>query len=370
MLDNLIVKNYRNLSDLRIEKLARVNLITGKNNTGKTALLEAISIYISLLDLSEDEAEIYQLLNNALYGHLFEWIIYLLQSRGADIMRDSAKNYIKNNQFNSNAVAFKSIFNYADMDAKDPIILGCEHNGNNDLIYLSFLQELTSIPSQLGFRFKKNKLQQSFFLGEFLPETYGYPSNLNFKYIGSSTIRSDNNSDLWDNIQLYPAENSVINALQIIDPNIEALIFYRNSTSNNLRDPYVKLNNPSIVIPLRSMGDGINRILTIILTLANANRDKNAKGGYVLIDEFENGLHYTVQEKLWEVIFKTAKELNVQVFATTHSEDCVKAFAKVQSSFEGEGQYIRLQNKKGIIVSVPYDAHELITATEHHIETR
>jgi len=42
----------------------------------------------------------------------------------------------------------------------------------------------------------------------------------------------------------------------------------------------------------------------------------NAKDGFLLIDEFENGLHYTVQPKVWELIFKLAKALNVQVFAS------------------------------------------------------
>ena len=66
------------------------------------------------------------------------------------------------------------------------------------------------------------------------------------------------------------------------------------------------------------MGDGINRILTIILAMVNC------ENGYLLIDEFENGLHYSVQEKLWEIIFYLAKRLNIQVFATTHSNDTIE----------------------------------------------
>jgi AAA15 family ATPase/GTPase len=71
------------------------------------------------------------------------------------------------------------------------------------------------------------------------------------------------------------------------------------------------------------MGDGMNRILTIILALVNSDN------GCLLIDEFENGLHYTVQENLWRIIFHLSKELNIQVFATTHSEDCIKGFQSV-----------------------------------------
>ena len=82
----------------------------------------------------------------------------------------------------------------------------------------------------------------------------------------------------------------------------------------------VRLDESNNPLPLRSMGDGINRILTIILAMVNC------ENGYLLIDEFENGLHYSVQEKLWEIIFYLAERLNIQVFATTHSNDAIEVF--------------------------------------------
>ncbi len=45
LLDSLEIKGYRCFEHLTIEKLGRVNLIVGKNNVGKTALLEALWIY-------------------------------------------------------------------------------------------------------------------------------------------------------------------------------------------------------------------------------------------------------------------------------------------------------------------------------------
>ena len=114
------------------------------------------------------------------------------------------------------------------------------------------------------------------------------------------------------------------------------------------------------------MGDGINRILTIILALVNA------ENGFLLIDEFENGLHHTVQEQLWKIIFDLAGKLNVQIFATTHSEDCISGFASVLNKHNNliEGKLIRLENRNGIIRQVEYDANELRIATVNNIETR
>ena len=78
----------------------------------------------------------------------------------------------------------------------------------------------------------------------------------------------------------------------------------------------------------------------------------NVKDGILLIDEFENGLYYSVQPELWQFIFRVARRLNVQVFATTHSWDCIEAFQKAASTDkQAEGFLIRLESKLGDIVA-------------------
>ena len=47
--------------------------------------------------------------------------------------------------------------------------------------------------------------------------------------------------------------------------------------------------------------------------------------GVVLVDEIENGLHHSVLPGVWKVIAKAAEQFNVQMFATTHSFECVEA---------------------------------------------
>ncbi len=66
----------------------------------------------------------------------------------------------------------------------------------------------------------------------------------------------------------------------------------------------------------------MGRLLGVALALVNAS------DGVLLIDEIESGLHYTVQADMWRLIFRVAHRLNVQVFATTHSWDCIEAFQK------------------------------------------
>lgn len=114
------------------------------------------------------------------------------------------------------------------------------------------------------------------------------------------------------------------------------------------------------------MGDGINRVLTIILALVNSDN------GFLLLDEFENGLHYSVQEKLWNIIFNLAQKLNIQVFATTHSEDCIYGFEQVlnNTNNKADGKLIRLDVINGVIRQVEFNANELKIANDQAIETR
>lgn len=80
----------------------------------------------------------------------------------------------------------------------------------------------------------------------------------------------------------------------------------------------------SRLVPMHVMGDGMRQILSILATIATS------KEQMVFIDEIDNGLHYSTLAVLWQAILKAAKEFNVQVFATTHSYECLAALAQVQ----------------------------------------
>jgi AAA15 family ATPase/GTPase len=101
-----------------------------------------------------------------------------------------------------------------------------------------------------------------------------------------------------------------------------------------------------------------------------------AKGGFLLIDEFENGLHYSVQEKIWMVLFELSKKLNIQIFATTHSWDCIESFSKVarnnndiDSVLFRAGKSVR-QSNRGQIIATVFDKEQLYNITQSDVEVR
>lgn len=82
----------------------------------------------------------------------------------------------------------------------------------------------------------------------------------------------------------------------------------------------------------------------------------------LIIDEFENGLHWSTQKDVWNIIFKLASRLNVQVFCSTHSRDCINGFEHVWADNKESGSFIRVMKDRGIAKIKEYDLELLADA--------
>lgn len=121
-----------------------------------------------------------------------------------------------------------------------------------------------------------------------------------------------------------------------------------------------------VKIPLPLMGEGISRLLSMVLAIAEAR-----KGGLILIDEIENGVHHSTMETMWKAIANAVKVFNVQVVATTHSLECINAASKV---FKGDKNEVfclhRLERVQDTIRSFSYDSETLQAALRAELEVR
>jgi len=386
MLNSLYIKNYRNLKELKIDSLGQVNLITGKNNTGKSSILEAISIYATkgsggfILQAQEKRGESFPPTDVAIDPNGLEKNIRSIASM---FFNREIKFGIQNAIIIGENTDIEKLFaedSYANLDTAIIINfvkyieeLRKDINGNtftspqiiDNPAEQLYDNKLGLVISATGNYSKFFPLDDNNFTNIFRRDISSNTAKIQF--IMSGSIVRANNGILFDNIIKKNQEKYVIDALKIIGQNVEKIAFVMDESSvRKERIAVIKLSNHNEMIPLKSMGDGINRILTIILALINC------ENGYLLIDEFENGLHYSVQEKLWKIIFKLADELNIQVFATTHSRDCISSFSKVlnDSQYTVKGKLIRLDNINDTIKSVEYDANELEIAYKRAIEVR
>ena len=96
----------------------------------------------------------------------------------------------------------------------------------------------------------------------------------------------------------------------------------------------------------------------------------NCSDGFLLIDEAENGIHHSVQHQFWAMILETASRNNIQVFATTHSFDCVKGFARAAIESGDAGLLFRLEKDADEMKCIPYSEEELGSAAHSNIEVR
>lgn len=387
MLRSLEIHNYRNLRHLTIERLGRVNLLLGENNTGKTSVLEAVAIHINRGSV--------------------DFLLQLLNERGENYIRSEVIDR-RNPEAVKEAIILKTLaalfinrkaqFNKSGtivISERDNTLFGSDVALENRTVlrFVRFSEEYddtqpgpvrrrrTPLPDDvddpeavLGFEVRSGQSSVVVPLRNIERTSRGvgtYQLSLsdersdNYQFVKTKNIERNENGTLWDQVALTEGEDEVVNALKIIEPDIERITF-RNERERE-RVAVVKLTSSNDVVPLRSMGDGINRILTIILAMVNC------ENGYLLIDEFENGLHKSVQEQLWKVIFTVAERLNIQVFATTHSYDCISAFSAVLNNGQHakeSGCMIRLDNYKGNIEATLYDADEIETTVSVDVDPR
>ena len=339
MLKSFYIQNFKNFKELTIPTLRRVNLIVGKNNVGKSTLLEAIALYLS-------EGDEY-CLRNLLYGRgeeipytrqdddIQDYVKDRLLSIFHEWKEDYSKDFaIKLGEQENDTITIKQVYiaDYRKNGVSDVRTIGVYNQEDIDDAggKLSF--------NALGLMSQKRDGDMNLIRYDHGLSYASKPKNVPYQIVYSIDLNNSANALLYDKIALSASESYIVKALNIINDDIDRITFVTDGLRDRYRIPVVSLKNSGKRVRLSSMGDGLNRVLTIILALLNA------KGGVLLLDEFETGLHYSVQTQLWEIIFMLAEELDIQAFVTSHSSDCLKAFTKANN--KEMGMLIRLEQRK------------------------
>lgn len=369
---DLSIKGYRAFKSLEVSKLSRVTLITGKNNTGKSSILEALRLYT----------------NNAATHVIYE----ILTSREEFIREvdESERPSDPESAFNISALfhGFPRL-----SEGFGPIVIST--NGGTRPMKLSmrvgwFVEEEDEDGNTRLVELENARIEEYEYVSALVAETEErkrtYKLDTFRRYARSSRLPrrrpSDNermpcilvspysgrNTDtlalLWDGSVLTDTNKYVVEALQIIDPGISEVYMVAGEVSSGDRTAIVRARNIPQPVPLRSFGDGVNRLFATAVSLVNA------RGGVLLIDEFENGLHYSVQLDAWRMIFKLAQSLDVQVFATTHSWDAIESFQAAAAEAPEDGALLRLNRRKDTIIPTLFVEDELAIITRDKIEVR
>ncbi|MBE2200026.1 MAG: AAA family ATPase [Anaerolinea sp.] len=329
MLENLHIQNFRLFRNFKIENLARVNLIVGKNNVGKSSLLEAVNLLVRQYDSNE----------------LRETVLNMLKQRGETLERD--RIYL-----------LQHLFFGHKFETATPISL--ESNGFGLHIQAQPDQNQLVITPKISQEIQiKGVNADGYFKAGAEPVYPPAIKSINIQHITTGSSDKYRLRWLWDQIQLTLKEDDVVRLLQVMDSRVERIAFRATDP-----EALVKLEN-SAPLPLGNLGDGMSHLLSIAIALVTA------ADGYLLVDEIDTGLHYRTITDMWQVVMATAVRHNVQIFATTHSWDCIRSFAEAldtQTDDQNIGKLFRLERRGANIVAVEYTADDLAVVISQNVQ--
>jgi len=359
MLRRFRVKGFRNLEDLKLDDLARVNLIAGRNGAGKTALLEALFLHCAqnpslvlklrtfrgygntvALSLTKREDTPWQ----SLFAGFDETHTIKLESH--DLENEFREQRISAVSDPDELRAIPDLQMRLPAELSDsfvpyPRVLKLEEGkqGHVDSTYL--------IADAENVRVEPSVPRPAPFPGHFLRTR--------------RPVALKELAQRFGKLEKAGQQDEFVRTLKIIEPRL------RRIATVAVGDDAILHGDIGLgyLVPLLEMGDGVARLAEAALTI------REAAHGIVLVDEVENGIHHSAMENVWKALRQAAREHDVQLFATTHSHECITAAHRAFS--EGDDydlRLIRLERVKDKTRAVGYDREVLEAAIEADLEVR
>ena len=350
-LPSLVIKNFRGIDELTIPHLGRVTLLAGKNGVGKTTVLDAVRV----------------------------WADRGLNNVADQVLRERGDSFTAIDDKKQKAIVDrKSLFTDHLDTPHTAISIGPACGTATLQIRQTKLTDAivwpVEVPATLSDALDDVPLESQF--GDHPSMIEGHkispghiPETAICDILGPNLPPEESVELHWNGVALSPEEDRAVAALNLIaSATVERIASIDPpavSKQTHHRRLMAMVKGKDYPVTLRSLGDGAVRCFAVALALANSS------GGFLLIDEAENGIHHSIQSKFWKMVLQTAQRNNVQVLATTHSWDCVEGFAESAAELEdAEGALVRLERHEGQLRAVEYSERNLKAAAKYGIEVR
>jgi AAA15 family ATPase/GTPase len=310
------IKKYKCFKDFEAKGFKRVNLISGINNTGKTSLLEALwtNLYSNDIDSMWTSLSTIRGMRNNL-----EYVFNIYNSNIIKGNLESIENYSVKTNIND------SIFSFNKLD--------------DDLKEYSF-----------NINYKLSIVDTRYF--KYTPSYYKH-----IRFIDHFGLSNNELKEIYLDLEKKNKEDILYRLINEFDDDLLNMKILGDD------NPYCKMKHNNKYKNINDFGGGIKNYISIICSLYAC------ENGYLFIDRLENGIHYSKIDRLWEIIFIISKELNVQVFTTTDSKECIKSYIDVSKRIDdNDVTYIELLKNKDAKIEALFSSYKLFEygITENH----
>ena len=372
MINYLELQNYRGFQQYKLSSLLRVNLLVGKNNSGKTSILEAVNLLASAGDprviarIARQRGE----------------VIYDPDERDARrVPYADVSHFFNGHEFGANS--HLTISSDSGLGKLEINVVSVEELGDEGQ---KFLFEEINARASLGLAIRIGRdSQPSARTGPALPVSeegaFSFEQSIRYnrilrsrpddgtvQFVSQDSLERTSMSDMWDKVVTEGKEQDVVQAMQILDRNLTSIVFLSGERTIRYKTRggiLLGFKGTQRRLPLGSYGEGMRRLLALSLSLAKT------QNGILLIDEIDTGLHYSIMGDMWRLVAQTAARYNIQVFATTHSFDCVRGLDWLCRHHPELGNEVSLQKiESDLSTAVALDAEQIKIAVEQDIEVR
>ena len=367
MLRNLKLEKYRSFDEYELNNLSRVNLLVGKNDCGKTSILEAIHFLVSrgdpmvLAECAGRRGESADVAPRSATPPLAE------DGSGSRQVGPSIARFFFGHRFAPGATLRVS------GEGHGCVSVGIrlpDEADDADPSAFQLLIETSTMGTTFAIPVTEDGYMVNYRRHRFRGRWFDQPSPPTVQFVTLDSLDGEALREAWDTALKEGRETEAIDAVRLLHEDVESIVFL---TSDAFRAESGRAgvllglagNGRRERVPLGTHGDGMHRLLALSLGLVRAS------GGFLLIDEIDTALHWTVMDDMWRLVVETARKSSMQVFATTHSFDCIRGLsALVESRPDIAGEVSIHKIEKRLDKAVNLDAEDLQVAIEQNIEVR
>ncbi len=361
MYENVRIRNFRGFAEFELPEAGRFNILTGRNGCGKTAVLEALfllaggdnsSLVMSIATLRGLTSSPIDL--SSFVGQLWETLFHDLRSQ-API--ELSANWVGDGQRVRQSLRLSLGSSEAELlrggDQLDLHGAGLDSGSRTEATHLLWEHHRsgrTKVKSRLIVDEQGLRIEPA-------PKR---PFSPGFYLATRSRIPAREDSDRFGNLELRGDVEGFLNAVRIVEPSLR-----RVATVSRGGVPIVHADiGLDTLLPIALLGDGVSRLASLMLGIASA------RNGVALIDEIENGFHFSTLPQVWQAIVTACKHYNTQLFVTSHSLECMRASTEALRDSEEDVRLIRIEKTERGPVARTFQREKVLSALSGDVEIR